>query len=307
LRLPNAKNRHWIKDVFARKSPVYYFFIGNRDDAGSRALSELVDRGVNLAANAMAQSADHIDSFFSMLRIELAFYIGCINLYEQLNQMGNPISFPTPAPFDERRHSFRELYDVSLALTMKQKIVGNTMHADQKNLVMITGANQGGKSTFLRSIGIAQMMMQSGMFVPAEEFCANLSNGIYTHYKRKEDPTMKSGKFEEELGRMSTIVDSISPHALMLFNESFAATNEREGSEIAKQITSALLDRRIKIFFVTHMYEFAHIFFDKRREDFIFLRAERKASGKRTFRLIEGEPLQTSFGEDVYKAVFGKQ
>ena len=48
---------------------------------GSKALSELKDRGINLVANALAQSADHIDSFFKMLRIELAFYIGCLNLY----------------------------------------------------------------------------------------------------------------------------------------------------------------------------------------------------------------------------------
>jgi hypothetical protein len=59
-------------------------------------LSDLKDRGLNLVANAVAQSADHIDSFLHMLRIELAFYIGCLNLSEQLSQMGTPIAFPTP-------------------------------------------------------------------------------------------------------------------------------------------------------------------------------------------------------------------
>ncbi len=52
---------------------------------------------------------------------------------------------------------------------------------------------------------------------------------------------MKSGKLDEELGRFSEIVDSITPDAIVLFNKSFSATNEREGSEIARQITSALL------------------------------------------------------------------
>ena len=103
---------------------------------------------------------------------------------------------------------------------------------------------------------------------------------------------------------MSKIVDNIKPNALMLFNESFAATNEREGSEIARQITSALLDRNIKVFFVTHMYEFARIFYEKQMKDSIFLRAERKSGGKRTFKLKVGEPLPTSYGEDVYKTVF---
>jgi DNA mismatch repair ATPase MutS len=305
LRLPNRRKRNLVKDFFAHRNPLYSFAISDRDDAGARALSELKDRGINLVANALAQSADHIDNFLDMLRLELAFYVGCINLYEQLNQMGSPITFPAPVPSDERRHSFHGLYDVCLALTMKQKIVGNDVNADGKDLVIITGANQGGKSTFLRSIGLAQLMMQAGMFVPSEDFTANLCSGIFTHYKRKEDATMKSGKLDEELKRMSGIVDLISPNSLMLFNESFAATNEREGSEIARQITTALLEKRIKVFFVTHMYTFAHAFYLKKKHDGVFLRAERKAGGKRTFRLIEGEPLQTSFGEDVYHTVFG--
>ena len=150
LRKPKEKKKIWIKRIFAQKSPVYTFYIHPRDDHGARALSELKGRGINLVANALAQSADHIDSFFNMLRIELAFYIGCLNLYEHLSQMGKPVSFPLPMAPDERRHSFDGLYDVCLALTMKQKVVGNDVTADNKDLVIITGANQGGKSTFLR-------------------------------------------------------------------------------------------------------------------------------------------------------------
>ena len=97
---------------------------------------------------------------------------------------------------------------------------------------MITGANQGGKSTFLRSLGLAQMMMQGGMFVAAANFNANVCHGVFTHFKREEDRTMKSGKFDEELRRMSDIAARITPGCLLLCNESFASTNEREGSEI---------------------------------------------------------------------------
>ena len=103
---------------------------------------------------------------------------------------------------------------------------------------------------------------------------------------------------------MSGIVDAIRPDALMLFNESFAATNEREGSEIARQVTRALLEKRVKVFFVTHLYDFAHGFFVRHRPDALFLRAERRADGSRSFRLIEAEPLETSYGEDVYREVF---
>jgi DNA mismatch repair ATPase MutS len=304
LRKPHNRKQSLRERVFAPKSRVYTFRIADRDYFDDRALEEVRNKGINLVANAVAQSADHIDSFFNMLRIELAFYIGCLNLYEQLVQMGEPVSFPLPVAANERQHSFSGLYDICLALIMKQKIVSNDIKADNKNLVIITGANQGGKSIFLRSIGLAQVMMQSGMFTPAESFSANICNGLFTHFKREEDITMKSGKLDEELNRMSQIVDHLTSNSLLLFNESFEATNEREGSEIARQITSALLDKDVKVFFVTHQYEFAHRCYDQKMGKTIFLRAERQANGTRTFKLVEGEPLQTSYGEDLYNRIF---
>ena len=115
---------------------------------------------------------------------------------------------------------------------------------------------------------------------------------------------MTSGKFDEELARMSGIADALTPGSLLLFNESFAATNEREGSEIARQIVRALLETRVKIFFVTHLYEFAHAFWEDKLDNAAFLRAERRADGQRTFKLLLGEPLETSFGADLYQEVF---
>jgi DNA mismatch repair ATPase MutS len=163
-----------------------------------------------------------------------------------------PIAFPTPVPSGVRSQEFSGLYDVTLCLTMNHGVVGNALHAEQKNLVIITGANQGGKTTFLRSIGLAQLMMQCGLFVGADDFKAEICSALFTHYKREEDTSMKSGKFDEELARMSDIVEHIVPNSILLFNESFAATNEREGSEIATQIVRALLEKGMKVFYVTN-------------------------------------------------------
>jgi DNA mismatch repair ATPase MutS len=304
LRKSQEKKQSWMKRIFAEKPPVYTFYLHPRDESGARALSELNNRGVNLVANALAKSTDHILSFFYMLRAELALYLGSWNLHERLSQKGEPTCFPMPVAPGERRLSFNGLYDVCLALSLKQRVAGNDVKADNKDLVIIAGADEGGKSTFLRSVGLSQLMMQSGMFAPADYFCANVCDGLFTHYKREEDATMKSGKLDEELSRMSAIVDNITSCSMLLFSESFAATNEREGSEIARQIICGLLEQRIKIFFVTHLYEFAHGFYDKKTENANFLRAERQAHGGRTFKLVEREPLQTSYGEDLYNRIF---
>jgi DNA mismatch repair ATPase MutS len=171
--------------------------------------------------------------------------------------------------------------------------------------VIITGANQGGKSTFLRGIGLAQMLMHGGLFVPATSFTGEVCAGLFTHYRREEDATMQPGKLDEELARLSGIVDAITPNAMLLFDESFASTNEREGSEIARQVVSALIERRIRVFFVTHLYDFARRRCASNAGDALLLRAERQADGTRTFRVLEGGPLETSHGEDVYREVFG--
>lgn len=294
----------WAKRFFGETASGYTFYISSRDEGALRALRDLRDEGINLVANALAQSDEHILGFFKSLKAELAFYLGGINLHQQLEKLGEPVSFPEATPSGSRVHQFEELYDICLALNTKKKVVGNTVNANAKDLIMITGANQGGKSTFLRSVGLSQLMMQCGLFVPANSFRASISSALYTHFKREEDSGMKSGKLDEELDRMDQIVNHIVPQALLLFNESFAATNEREGSEIAGQIVNALLEKGFKVIYVTHLYEFAFSFYAKKMNNAIFLRAERQSDGSRPFRLTESEPLQTSYGDDLYKEIF---
>lgn len=304
--LRRPQEQRWIERITGMSRSGYSFQIAERDESGFRALEDLRGRGINLVANALAQSTDHMLSFFRLLQAELAFYVGCLNLHDQLRKKGEPFCLPAPEPVDAQILSARGLYDVCLSLHLDARAVGNDINADSKSLVIITGANQGGKSTFLRSIGLSHLMMQCGMFVPAESFRANVSNGIFTHYKREEDPTMTSGKLDEELSRMSDIANTITPRCLLLCNESFASTNEREGSEIARQVIRALIESGVKVFFVTHLYDLAHGFYRQGLDSALFLRAERLPDGQRTFRLVAGEPLPTSHGEDSYQRVFGQ-
>ncbi len=104
---------------------------------------------------------------------------------------------------------------------------------------------------------------------------------------------------------MSELVDHASGRSLVLLNESLSATNEREGSQIAREIIRALLERGVKVAYVTHLYDLAESFHRLGMSDALFLRAERGTDGERPFRLTEAPPLPTSFGRDVYRRVFG--
>jgi DNA mismatch repair ATPase MutS len=306
LRKPHDDKRNWIERLLSPGPIGFTFHLHPRDEGGAMALSEIRDQGVNLVANALAQSTDHILSFFEMLRTELAFYIGCLNLHRRFAVLEQPVCIPVACAAGTSRLAFVGLSDASLLLNGRHPVIANDLDADGKELIIITGANTGGKSTFMRSLGLAQLMMQAGMFVAAEAFTAEIRTALYTHYKREEDAAMESGKLDEELDRMSAIVDRVTSGAMVLFNESFAATNEREGSEIARQIASALLERGVKICFVTHLYDFASTFYARNINAALFLRADRRPDGTRTFRVVEGKPLETSYGEDLYNAVFGQ-
>lgn len=305
LRKEPPQTGNWFSRMLESGPPAYTFQLHPRDENGPKALGMIRNRGVNLVGNALAQAADHVLDFFRMLRAELAFYIGCLNVRAALAEQHAACCFPDPSPAGSRRHAASGLYDVALALRLKRPPVANDVRADDKGVVIVTGANQGGKSTFLRSIGLAQVMMQCGMFVGAESFAANVCERILTHYKREEDAAMESGKFDEELKRMSAIVDVTVPNSLVLFNESFASTNEREGSEIARQVVTALDELRVKVFFVTHQFEFAQGILERGSSGDLFLRAERRSDGARTFRVVEGAPEQMVHGEDLYREVFG--
>jgi hypothetical protein len=297
----------WIEWLPFGDHSRFVYQVADRDESGFTALSELRSRGVSLVASALAQSTDHMLSFFGMLRLELGFYVGCLNLRDRLARKSEPFCFPEPTAPQAPLLSCRGLYDVCLTLSGEQRVVGNDVRADDKLLVMITGANRGGKTTFLRGVGQAHLLMQCGMFVPAESFRANVCPRLFTHFKREEDIGMRSGKLDEELGRMSVIVDEVAPHSIVLLNESFASTNEREGSEIARHILRALLKAGIKVFYVTHMYDLAQSYYASQPVNALFLLAERLADGRRTFRLVEGEPLPTSYGGDLYRQIFGSE
>jgi hypothetical protein len=305
LRSSGDSGRGWAERLGIGTRTVYSFTIPSRDEAGGQILTDLTGRGLNLVANAAAQSADHIGSYFTMLRSELGFYVGCLNLADQLTTKGIPLTVPDPALPAAPEFSCRDLRDASLALQSSGAVVGNDVEADGKRLVVITGANSGGKSTFLRSVGLAQLMMQSGLFVTAQSYKASLARGIFTHFVRAEDTVMTSGRLDDELRRMSIITGQIKPGSFMLFNESFAGTNEREGAEIGYQIVRALLEAHIKVLFVTHRYALADRFRREYAPATLFLRAERRPDGGRDYKLTVNDPLPTSYGEDLYYQLGG--
>lgn len=304
LRLPNADNRGWLPKLLGKEPPNYVFRLADRDEAGARALSELYDRGIAGVANVMAQSTEHVQQFLEALRAELAFYVGALNLHDQLESLGVAMCLPAVSPQGAAKLQAHGLRDPALALTLQRAPVASDCLADGCDRIVITGANTGGKSTYLRALGLAQVMMHAGLYVCASDYSGTLHSGVFTHYKREEDATLKSGKLDEELQRMSAIAEHLRPGAVVLFNESFASTNEREGSEIFLQVLAALRQRDIAAWLVTHLVSCAQALYAQDTERTLFMRADRQDDGSRSFVLQPAPPLRSAWGEDLYREIF---
>ncbi len=304
LHKPDTGNKN-IKKIMGDKIKQHYTYtLPERDINGGEEISDIRNRGIKNVATVLRKSAEDCMEFFKELRSEIGFYVSAINLLEGIKSRSGKFCFPEPLDTGTARLNFHGLYDAGLMLTSNSKIVSNNLNGNGKNLFVITGTNRGGKSTFLRSIGQAQLMMQSGMFVASEDFSGSVATGLFTHFKHEEDKTMERGKFDDELSTMDNIAGHIRKNGLILFNESFSSTNTREGAGVAMEITKALLENGIKIFFVSHLFEFASAVMEQDNENSIFLIAERTGSGEHTYKIIEGKPSITGYGMDLYRKIF---
>ena len=252
--------------------------------------------------------SDEFQMFFDYLKFQSAFYLSAFFLKQHMERFGMKHCFPKVC--DRRDLSFTDLKEFVMGVEQRICVIGNTCSMKQKDLLIVTGANQGGKSTFLRSIGIAQVMMQCGLPVTAQSFESGIFPRIFVHFTRREDSTMNSGRLDEELSRMNGIVEHIGDGSLVLLNESFATTSEKEGARIAYDIIRALKEAGVRILTVTHLLSFAKRLYDETKDvpdsGVEFLSAERRQDGSRTYHMIRTEPEMTSFGLDLYDSVIGK-
>jgi hypothetical protein len=261
---------------------------------------ELIESMLVPVHKAIAGYNRSMQRFFEKLRLQIGFFVGCVNLLRKLKALGVPICHPQ-ITLDSGEFAGKSLIDISLALKERNLPTVNGFCFTGKRQVVITGPNQGGKTTFLRSIGLAQVMMQCGMFVAATEYVSSLFSGLYTHFPSAEDDKIQRGLLEVELNKLSAVISKLKPGGLLLMNESFQTTMPLDAKRLAAEIVSALAEAGVTVLFVTHLYEFAIDLYRQHRRDALLLRAQRGGDGKNTYEIKEGEPYKSVFGLDLFR------
>lgn len=212
-------------------------------------LKKVLDKYVNVSGIALADLAD-----------EMLFYLRFIEMEKKLTEHGLPCCCGESSDKDTY---LNDLYNLRLAvISMKEgtneSIVCNDIaFTNEQTVQILTGPNRGGKTIITQGIGLAFLMYQSGVFVPAASAKIRICDGIHTHFPVEEEQTISLGRLGDEAERFHEICRAATGNSLLLFNESFATTSHTESLYIAEDVLKYLCCLGARTVFNTHMHELA--------------------------------------------------
>lgn len=190
---------------------------------------------------------------------EVQFYL-CFQKFKiRTLGMGYPMCMPAVS---EEKFSGREVYDI--ALVWKQEfndysVVSNNFSMGEKNsFFVVTGPNQGGKTTFARSMGQAVYFSLMGLSSNAESFSMPMFKGISTHFEAEETLQSNSGKLKEEINRLIPMMSRIqNRNHFVILNELFTTATTHDAMIMGRKVMESFLERECYGIYVTHIQELA--------------------------------------------------
>jgi hypothetical protein len=215
---------------------------------------------------------------------EINFYLACLEFFRRLREKGYGYGFPEISD----RLCIRAGYDLSLALSdlhagQKLDIVTNDFElSPDERLVVVTGPNQGGKTTFARSIAQILFLSSIGCPVPCRTAEVFICDRLFTLFPKDEHPVSDMGKLKQDLQRLKPILAHATSRSLVIFNELFASAATHDAVEMGRILFEFFAGTGTRCLFVTHFHELASV-----RNDLVSLVAETDPfhSGKRTFQI----------------------
>ena len=182
---------------------------------------------------------------------EIKFIDICIKYIYRVQRSGMYLCIPDIS----EEHEIRGLYNLELLNREKNEIIANDVVFDNNGKIhILSGANSGGKSIYLRSIGAAQILFQLGMPIPARTAKMKIYNGIFSCFRNKiKDIT--GGSFENECKLIAEILQNANDGSLILFDEVFSTTNSYDAYLISKRMLKYLARSGCSMVYITHIYE----------------------------------------------------
>ncbi len=225
---------------------------------------------------------------------ELNFYFAILALCDRADEMSIPVCFPTPS--DKRQYLAHNVYDISLFLKNAQRIVPNdTYFSEDAPFHFITGANGGGKTTYLRACGINLILFLGGCPVFAESASIYPYTAVCSHFPADERFS-SGGRLQEEKQRVDYLLSLCDADTFIVFNETYSGTDDKLGCEMTLDTAGGLRERGTHGLFVTHFHEV-------RAGGYPMLNTvtEEDENHVRTFRIVRDLGITSSFADDILR------
>jgi Mismatch repair ATPase (MutS family) len=155
---------------------------------------------------------------------DIQFYLSWLDLVQPLRAEGLPFNYPELCDTAEHLYDL-DGFDLALAFQTRDKTVTNdfVLNAPERILV-VTGPNQGGKTTFARAFGQLHWLASLGLCVPGREASLYLFDHLFTHFGREEDLSTLNGKLQDDLVRLHEILEKATSRSIIIMNEIFSST-----------------------------------------------------------------------------------
>lgn len=287
-----AEVRHTF-NKFRQGDSSHYAFPNFTGPFLSQVEEEILDRVARLYPEIFASLGEYVerhqnylDDVIREFDREVHFYTACLSYMGMFKVAGWSCCYPVIST-DASEYSAVDMFDAALAARFiknkNQKLVTNDFKLEAKERVLVvSGANQGGKTTFARAFGQLHYLARLGCPVPARAAHIFPVDRMFTHFEREEDLQNLAGKLELDLERIHGILQNATGESLLVMNEPFSSTTLADALFISRQILAAIIDRGMLCLMVTFFDELAA----ERGVVSVVAGVEEANQAARTFKLI---------------------
>lgn len=255
-----------VQNVFSRfrQGDVSRYSFEFRDDIEMNHVEAQILDGVaglnpDLFGRIKAFSVQHdsfVDLTIARFDREVQFYLSYLDYIQPLKQSRLPFCYPNVS---DTNTSVTQGFDLALG----QKLLGprqipvlnDFSLSGAERIVVVSGPNQGGKTTFARMVGQLHHIAALGYPLPAVSVDLALPDRIFTHFERQEQLKNLRGKLEDDIYRIHAILDKASDKSLVLINEMFTSTSLRDAIFLSKNVAAKLLRIGCRCLWVTFLDE----------------------------------------------------
>lgn len=174
---------------------------------------------------------------------EIQFYVAYLDFISALKSRGLPFCIPEVSATEKKEH-VRDSFDIALAYRLsraeKEVVLNGYQLLDPERVIVVTGPNQGGKTTFARMFGQLHYLASLGLPVPGREGCLFVPKQIFTHFERREDINTLRGKLEDDLVRIKDAMERATSDSLFVLNEIFSSTSLQDAIFLSREVMARL-------------------------------------------------------------------